>query len=194
VRFRSGETPVNLRDEGGGGRDCHASELAREVDQTEDQLLAGRLRTRRATLGTQRRLLVRLQRLLAPEPASLFRMLQHPPAWIDEGGVQQLRDASEEFSVVLQDLGSLQERIKLLQEELVALQAERTGRSLFLLTVFIVLALPINIGAGLFGMNVGGIPWANAAHGFWIVTGALAVVMLATVWWVFRRVPQLLDG
>ena len=53
--------------------------------------------------------------------------------------------ASEEFSVVLQDMDALQERIKLLQEELSAAQAERTGRSLFLLTVVTVLALPINI-------------------------------------------------
>jgi Mg2+ and Co2+ transporter CorA len=28
--------------------------------------------------------------------------------------------------------------------------------------------------AGLFGMNVGGVPFGNTSHGFWIVTGALS--------------------
>ncbi|HET6829406.1 MAG TPA: CorA family divalent cation transporter, partial [Ramlibacter sp.] len=78
-------------------------------------------------------------------------------------------------------------RIKLLQEELGAVESERTGRSLFLLTVFTVLALPINIIAGLFGMNVGGVPFGDAPNGFWVVTGALAAVMGAVAWWVFGR-------
>ena len=36
----------------------------------------------------------RLQRLLAPEPAALFRLLQRPPAWMAEDDAQELRDAS----------------------------------------------------------------------------------------------------
>ena len=43
---------------------------------------------------------------------------------------------------------------------------EQTNRSLFTLTVITVLALPINIIAGLLGMNVGGIPLANNPNGF----------------------------
>ena len=116
-----------------------------------------------------RRLLVRLQRLLAPEPAALFRLLQNPPAWMAEADAQELRGSTEEFSVVLRDMGALQERIKLLQEEIAANVNEDNNRSLFVLTVVTVLALPINILAGLFGMNVGGIPLAEDKHGFWMV-------------------------
>ena len=56
---------------------------------------------------------------------------------------------------MLRDLTALQERIKLLQEEIAAQVGEQTNRSLFTLTVVTVLALPINIIAGLLGMNVG---------------------------------------
>ena len=79
--------------------------------------------------------------------------------------VQELRDSTEEFSVVLRDMQGLQERIKLLQEELAASVQEANSRSLFVLTVVTVLALPINILAGLLGMNVG-IPLADSEHGF----------------------------
>jgi zinc transporter len=37
-----------------------------------------------------------------------------------------------------------------------------------------VLALPINLIAGLFGMNVGGIPLAGHRHGFAVVLGIVA--------------------
>src|SRR5687767_8081881 len=51
------------------------------VDGIEDKLLAHRLTTSRRELGTLRGLLVRLQRMLAPEPAALFRLLSRPPDW-----------------------------------------------------------------------------------------------------------------
>ena len=54
-----------------------------------------------------------------------------------------------------------------------ALVNEQTNRTLFVLTIVTVLALPINLVAGLFGMNVGGIPLAENIHGFWWVAGSL---------------------
>ncbi|SHG63778.1 transporter [Massilia sp. CF038] len=143
------------------------------VDGIEDSLLAGRLRHKREDLGTMRRVLVRLQRLLAPEPAALFRLLQRPPRWIGEHDIEELRQATEEFAVVLSDMSALQERIKLLQEEIAARVNEANGRSLFVLTIVTVLALPINMIAGLLGMNVGGLPLAAHPHGFWIVVGVV---------------------
>ncbi len=148
------------------------------IDAIEDDLLAARLDNKRARLGGLRRMLVRLQRLLAPEPAALFRLLQNPPGWMTEADAQELRGSTEEFSVVLRDMQALQERIKLLQEEIAANVNEDNNRSLFVLTVVTVLALPINIMAGLFGMNVGGIPLAEHKQGFWIV---VALIMSFTV-------------
>jgi len=157
------------------------------IDAIEDKLLAGRLNHKRADLGSTRRVLVRLQRLLAPEPAALFRLLQRPPAWISELDTQELRESSEEFSLVLSDMASTQERIKLLQEEVAAAVNEENNRSLFVLTIVTVLALPINIIAGLLGMNVGGIPLADHPHGFWIVAFIVATFTIVAAWIVLRR-------
>jgi zinc transporter len=156
------------------------------VDTSEDQLLAGRLTRKREDLGALRRVLVRLQRLLAPEPAALFRLLQRPPTWIALDDRQELRQATEEFTVVLNDLAALQERIKLLQEEIAARVNEDNNRSLFLLTIVTVMALPINLIAGLLGMNVGGVPLAQHEHGFWVVLGFTAAVTGLVAWLLLR--------
>jgi zinc transporter len=162
-------------------------QVTQRTDAIEDRLLAGRNATQRTTLGEMRRLLVRLRRLMAPEPTSLFRLLQHPPSWVSAQSIQALREVNEEFLVALSDMASLQERIKLLQEEVAAGVNEATGRSLFMLTVMTVLALPINILAGLFGMNVGGIPLADNPHGFWVIAGIILVFAVAATQWVVRR-------
>ena len=131
-------------------------------------------------------MLVRLQRLLAPEPAALFRLLQRPPVWVDGEDRQDLRQATEEFTVVLSDLAALQERIKLLQEEIAARVNEDNARSLYLLTIVTVMALPINLIAGLLGMNVGGVPLAENGHGFWIVCGLIATFTTVAAWLLLR--------
>ena len=158
-----------------------------KVDRIEDNLLSGKLKFKRADLGALRRVLVRLQRLLAPEPAALFRLLQRPPSWAGEADRQELRESTEEFAVVLNDMAALQERIKLLQEEIAALASEANNRSLYVLTIVTVLALPINIIAGLLGMNVGGVPLAGDQSGFWIIAGIVLLFTVVAGAWLFRQ-------
>jgi len=162
-------------------------EATARVDSIEDGLLADRLDHRRANLGSLRRSLVRLSRLFAPEPGALFRLLNRPPHWIGGEDAQELRQSTEEFAAALADAAVLLERTKLLHEEIAARVNEQNNRSLFLLTVFTVLALPINIIAGLFGMNVGGVPLAQETNGFWIVVGIVVLVTSVGTWLVFRR-------
>lgn len=162
-------------------------EATLQVDQVEDSLLLGRLRDRRADLGKLRRVLVRLQRLLAPEPGALFRLLRQPPPWLHSKDLEELRQATEEFSLIIQDLAELQERIKLLQEEIAAQVGEQTNKSVFTLTVVTVLALPINIVAGLLGMNVGGIPLAQSQNGFWMIVAIIVTFTFIAGWFAFRK-------
>jgi zinc transporter len=82
------------------------------------------------------------------------------------------------------------ERVKILQEELAALLTERTNRTLFILTVVTVLALPFNVIGGLFGMNVGGIPFADHPGGFWVVVALVSVFTLVAGLWGLGKRPQ----
>jgi zinc transporter len=89
-----------------------------------------------------------------------------------------LQRSAEEFAAAVSDAVAVVERVKLVQEELVALVNEQTNRTLFVLTIVTVLALPINLVASLFGMNVGGLPLAEHRHGFLIV---VAILLLVTI-------------
>lgn len=162
-------------------------ETSLNVDRIEDQLLSLRLSDNRAELSAMRRVLVRLQRLLALEPGSLLRLLNRPPEWLQEQDVRQLRAATEEFTLIISDLTTLGERIKLLQEEIAAKLNEQSNRTLFTLTVVTVLALPINIIAGFFGMNVGGVPLAEDPHGFWVLVALVATFTVLTGRWAFLK-------
>lgn len=159
------------------------------VDKIEDKLISNRISFSRGELGTLRRDLVRLQRLLSPEPATFFRLLNRPPKWISESELIELRQAAEELFAAVDDTQALVERVKLLQEELAASINEQTNRTLYVLTLVTVLALPINLVAGIFGMNVGGIPLSERSHGFFFIVMTLIVItgVLAYLALVRRR-------
>jgi len=157
------------------------------LDDIEDEVLAGRHQRHGGELAGLRRLMVRLQRLLTPEPSALARVLARPPGWMSADDLQQLTQANEEFSLVLRDIAALQDRIKLMQDESATKVAEENNRSLYMLTMVTVLALPINLTSGLFGMNVGGIPLAEAPSGFWWMLGCIGAVTGWIAWRVVRR-------
>lgn len=158
---------------------------AQAANDVEEPLLGGGLPTR-SGLGGIRRDLVRLRRLLAPEPAALFRLVNRPPHWVREDDAQSLRQSAEEFALTLRDMAGLQERIELLEEEIADRVAEHTNHSVLILTAVTVIALPVNLISGLMGMNIGGLPLKNDNHGFWIV--ALISVLLTSMaaWLIFR--------
>ncbi len=74
--------------------------------------------------------------------------------------LQDLRQASEEFSAAVADTSALADRVRLLQEDLVA---------------------------GLFGMNVDGIPLAGNGHGFLVVVIILSMMTALLAYLAFGR-------
>lgn len=158
----------------------------RTANDVEMALRAKKLPTR-SSLGGIRRDLVHLRRLLVPEPAALFRLINHPPRWVRDDDVQSLRQSAEEFSLALRDMASLLERIQLLEEEIAASVAERTNRSVLILTAVTVIALPVNLISGLLGMNIGGLPFRYSDNGFWIVVLLSVLLTSLSAWLIFRE-------
>ena len=162
-------------------------EATGQVDRIEDGLIAHQVVSSRAKLGALRRVLVRLQRLLAPEPAALFRLLNRPPAWVRADDVEDLRQSAEDLSSAVADCVALVERVRLIQEEMFAVVNEQTSRTLFILTVVTVLALPMTIISGLFGMNVDTIPLQHHNSAFWILVGVMAGIAGLGAFLMFGR-------
>jgi zinc transporter len=133
-------------------------------------------------------MLVRLQRLLAPEPSALFRILARPPGWLERDDAEELRQGAEALASAIGDCVALVERVRTLQEEISAVVEERTNRTIFVLTVVTVATLPMNIIPQMFGMNVGGVPLKEWGWGFWFIDALVTVMAVAiTLPLVWRR-------
>ena len=79
----------------------------------------------------------------------------------------------------------------MLREEIDIQAAQRTNQNLYILSIVTALMLPATLVTGIFGMNTGGMPFAQAPHGTLIATMAAASAAAATYfllrWMGFMR-------
>src|SRR5262245_18484889 len=133
-----------------------------------------------------RRLLPRLRRHITADRGALTPLGHRLPEDFGSDHRHRLRTAVERFDAIAQDLELVQERARLLQEELAGRIGEATNRNLFVLSIVTTTLLPITLITGVFGMNVGGLPWVSDSGGFWWVV-LLMIGAVVTVLLVLRR-------
>lgn len=143
--------------------------ISDNLDEAEDEILAGRIHDHGSELGRLRRLLARLRRHMGAGRQTLQRSVSSMARWCSLDDLDELREAIQHLEGTAQDLELAQERTRLLQEEIGSRLSEATNRNLYILSVVTVALLPINLITGIFGMNTGGLPWAENPHGFWWV-------------------------
>ena len=162
-----------------------AEELADTLDAIEDRVLDERTSDERLSLGPVRRTAVRLHRQLASLRV-LFRRWGGPA-----GGElpSRLGEAAARLAQRLDSLDleivSLQDRAKLLQDEIAAKLATETNRHLFALTLATAFILPPTLVVGVFGMNVSDLPFTKGENGFyWAML--LTIAACAAVYGLLR--------
>ncbi len=101
--------------------------------------------------------------------------------WCSQDNELLLRQSLEKFDECLQDLELVQERARLLQEEMAGRLEEAVNRNLYVLSVVTTVFLPITLITGIFGMNVGGLPWTETTIGFGAVSWLMLFTLIVTV-------------
>lgn len=157
------------------------------VDDAEDQILAGHLHNQGSELGRIRRLLARLRRHLSANRQAMQHALPHIARW-SQHDISELRQAVEHMESTIQDLELVQERTRLLQEEIAGRMGEATNRNLYVLSMVTVILLPINLITGIFGMNTGGLPWGeDDPSGFWWVIFFMIIAVITSLTILHRK-------
>ena len=165
-------------------------ELTNNVDDLEEDLLAGKLDCQVPELGRIRRVAVRLRRHMVPQAHALTSLLSRLPPWVGEDGARDLRAAVERLAALGHDLDLVQERARLVGDQLSGRLMEATNRNLYILSIVTVIFMPMTLVTGIFGMNLGGMPGAQHPIGFWY--GIVFMVALGGVTaWLLRKLRML---
>lgn len=154
----------------------------RDFDRSDnEETLAEIVAIRRSALS--------LQRHMGPEHVALESISRDAPDWFEKHDRQEIAETIALLRRFIDDIDISKESAVVLMDELrsrALARSEKTNRRLTLVaTVF----LPLSFLVGLFGINVGGMPWADISghpSGFWFVTALCAAFTIVTVY-LFRR-------
>jgi len=102
------------------------------------------------------------------------------------------RDVYEHIERVLHHVRRLEQNAETAVQMHFSVQSHRTNDIMRVLTVLTAVFLPLNLIAGIFGMNFEFIPLVHKADGFWIAMGAMGVtaVVLVVVFWRKRYLAR----
>ncbi len=160
-------------------------ELSEEVADLEDDLIGSasdmhqEIDEFRHSLVDIRRAAISLSRYVAPQREALSQLSQSDEPWLDKRVRGRFRETLDRVTRLTEDLDSVRERATVVQDELMSWQSQRMERTMYILTLVASVMLPLGFITGLLGINVGGMPGVEAGEAFWIVCGALAVLMVA---------------
>ncbi|EKV29804.1 Magnesium and cobalt transport protein CorA [Caenispirillum salinarum AK4] len=157
-----------------------------EIEALEDLLEAREQADGFTSLRPTRRRAGILRRFLSPQQSAVARIAETPAGWLTDTDRISLRQTADDVLRFVEDLDSVRERATFLMDALDQQQAERTNRTMYLLTVVAGIFLPLGFLTGLLGINVGGMPGTDSDAAFWIVCGLLTVVVMLEVL-IFRR-------
>ena len=160
-----------------------------EITRLEETDLLDDSDARLRKIAVIRRNCLALQRHMGPQHVALEAISRDAPAWFETHDRREIGETIALLRRFLDDIDVSKESAVVLMDEMrsrALARSEKTNRRLTLVaTVF----LPLSFLVGLFGINVGGMPWAEIPgnhEGFWYVTGLCVVFGLVTVW-LFRR-------
>ncbi|KAA0699711.1 transporter [Neorhizobium sp. P12A] len=165
-------------------------EITEELNLIEDFVYENAERDERRRLAPVRRTMVRLHRHLR----TILSLMRRAAASDDDEMPLGFDDVAGRLTgrleTVDQDVYALQERARLLHEEIDSKLSSETNRHLYILSIMTAFLLPPTLVTGFFGMNTSALPFANGTNGTEYAIG-LIIISLLLAWWLLKKVKIL---
>jgi len=140
----------------------------------------------REDLLEMRRGSIQVARDMAYKRTAMLELARERPAPFPADEFDSFSRQIHRYAALVEDAQEYAEHCQFLLEELRAQVEEQTNRNLYILTMVSAIFLPATLTAGIWGMNVGGIPFSGSPNGFWMVGGLIAVVFALVAFVLFR--------
>lgn len=161
-------------------------ELAQRLEVVEDRVVDDRVDTDDLKVGPIRRMALRLSRQIGGLRLHFNAFVENPERDLPEDVFAMTERVSIRLSVLARDVEAIQERARIVQEEVTAKSADLTNRQLSTLSVLTALFLPATFVTGAFGMNTRSMLFAENDMGFWWAL-MLCIAGSGLVYLVLRR-------
>ena len=167
--------------------DPEVAGLSDRLDEVESDLEPANIYRLRRVVTTVRSDAIGFRRFVAPDRDALRTLVELDFDWLAEDDRLHIVEAADRFARMAEELEAVRERAALLHEQMTDLRAEQIDQRALYISVVAVIFLPLTFITGLLGMNVQGIPYAQAPWAFWGVVLFCILIALGVLGWFLRR-------
>ncbi|WP_317054853.1 CorA family divalent cation transporter [Roseovarius rhodophyticola] len=160
------------------------------LDGLEDEQSLKPVPMLRKEITEIRRKIVLLRRFIAPQRDALDVLIAETFDWQTELQERRLTDIVDRITRLVEQLDTMQLRASILQDFVSVRVTERLNKTMVLLSIVAGVFLPLSFVAGLFGMNVAGIPLATQPFAFLWISVGLLVVGLGALFLLLKLWPR----
>ncbi|MER2605252.1 MAG: CorA family divalent cation transporter [Siculibacillus sp.] len=160
--------------------------LAQRLEVIEDRVVDDRVDPDDLRVGPIRRMALRLNRQVGALRLHFAALIDNPERDLPDDVFAMTERVALRLASIARDVEAIQERARIIQEEVSAKNAQHMNRQLSTLSALTALFLPATLVTGLFGMNTHGLPFGASDHGFWSAA-LVAAAGSGAVYLVLRR-------
>ena len=163
------------------------SDMEEYVDDIEEKIIAHQISPHISDeLSELMRRLVIMHRFLTPEREALDALSRHQLPWFNKKTTHLTKDSFHRMQRIIEDITLLKERVRINQDALQMHDVKQSQKNMYMLSVIATIFLPLSFLTGLFGMNVGGIPFSEEPYGL-TVTVCFIVFIGIGLAYLFKR-------
>lgn len=167
--------------------DPDVADLGDRLDDCEEKIDAAPIFTLRRSVSRVRIAAIGYRRFLSPQRAALERLAALPGDWLGDDDRLHIAAAADRAARMAEELESIRERAALMHETLSDLRAEQIDGRALVISIVAMVFLPLTFLTGLYGMNVQGLPFAQAPWAFDAILVACIAIAAGIVIWFVRQ-------
>lgn len=163
------------------------AELGDSLDDCEEKLAAEAVFELRRGVSRVRVAAIGYRRFLTPQRAALEKLAALPGDWLEPDDRRELAAAADRAARMAEELEAIRERSAVMHDTLSDLRAEQLDSRSLIIGIVALVFLPLTFITGFYGMNVKGLPGADAPHSAEWITFACVLIAVGVVAYFMRR-------
>ena len=156
------------------------------LDDLEDRALTDPKPEVLTEIAMKKRELLNLRRIVGPQREVVAQLTRGDVPFIREGTRVYLRDVQDHLIRTVESVELYRDLVLGARDIYLSSISNRLNETMRTLTILSVIALPMTVVTGFFGMNFESIPGLHSREAFWI-TVAVMIVAVAGLLYLFRR-------
>ncbi len=170
--------------------DCYRllDENSLEIKHVEEMIFAGKQKMVAQNILMLRSNIINIRKIMQNHKNILLELSKMESSLVDRTGIKKYYSSLVDDSKRLwETLDNQKEMIEVIYETNETLLNNRMNSIMKTLTIFSVVVLPLNLMAGIFGMNVKNMPLVGMPHSFWTILSIMSIGMFIMLYIFYKK-------